>query len=133
MYRLPDGQLDIYAVFCPLKESLDGDNRFFRWAAAIPWEQLEQEWSERLYPKRGAPATTLRQTLGLCLIREKFGLSDREVIQQTAENPYMQYFVGLKEFTSKPLCSTKLLIRFRQRMDREAQRELKRMVRELMK
>jgi len=133
MYRLPDGQLDIYTVFCPLEELLDKENRFVRWADAIPWEELEHEWGDRLYPHRGAPAKPLRQTLGCCLIRERFGFSDRETIAQIMENPYMQYFIGLKEFMRTPPCSTKLMMRFRHRMDAAAQKEMRRIVREQMK
>lgn len=116
MYKLPDGQLDIYAVYSPLEQLLDTENRFVRWAREIPWEELERELSSKLYARRGAPAAPLRLTLGITLLQQRFNLSDAEVLRQVSENPYMQYFIGRNEYTHEPPCSEKLLRSFRGRL-----------------
>ncbi len=133
MYKLPDGQLDIYEVYCPLERLLNPENRFCRWAGAIPWEELELEWSGKLYSRRGAPAKPLRLILGAFLIREKFDLSERETLREIEENPYMQYFIGLKEFAHEPPFNVSLLAQFRRRLDPAARRMIRRVIRDYMK
>lgn len=133
MYRLPDGQMDIYEVYCPLEKLLNAENRFVRWAEAIPWTQLEAEWSKRLYSRRGAPAKPLRLILGAYMIFEKFGLSEKETLRQITENPYMQYFIGLKEFSYDPPFNASLFAQFRRRLNEESKKCIRRLVREYMK
>lgn len=40
---------------------------------------------------------------GALLIKEHLGTSDRETVEQIRENPYLQYFLGIKEYQDKPL------------------------------
>ena len=42
MYKLPDGQLDIYTLIHPLEDMLDPENRWVVRAGAMPWEELER-------------------------------------------------------------------------------------------
>jgi hypothetical protein len=37
--------------------------------------------------------------LGALIIKEKLGISDRETVEQIKENPYLQYFIGLGEYS----------------------------------
>ena len=133
MYKLPDGQMDIYAVYSPLEKLLNPEDRFIRWAKAIPWEALEAEWSGALYARRGAPAKPLRLTLGAYMIHIKFGYSERETLRQITENPYMQFFVGCREFQREPPFNPSLFAQFRRRLSPAAQRTVRRLVREYMK
>ncbi len=43
-------------------------------------------------------AKPLRMALGALIIQTKFQFSDRELVEQIAENPYLQYFIGLPGF-----------------------------------
>ena len=133
MYKLPDGQMDIYSVYSPLEKLLNPENRFVRWAKAVPWESLEAEWSEQLYARRGAPAKPLRMALGAYLICLRFGLSERETLRQITENPYMQYFIGLQEFSRKAPFHPSLLAQFRHRLTPQAARTIRRLLRECMR
>lgn len=54
MYKLPDGQLDIYTLIHPLEDMLDPENRWVVRARAMPWEELERVLSAKLYSSRGA-------------------------------------------------------------------------------
>ena len=49
MYKLPDGQLDIYTLIHPLEDMLDPENRWVVRARAMPWEELERVLSAKLY------------------------------------------------------------------------------------
>jgi hypothetical protein len=39
--------------------------------------------------------------LGALIIKEKLGISDRETVEQIRENPYLQYFIGLKSYRNE--------------------------------
>lgn len=131
MYKLPDGQLDIYTVYCPLEQLIDMDNRWVRWAQSFPWSELELSWSSRLFARRGAPAKPLRLILGSLLIKEKLHLTERETVNAITESPYLQYFIGLSEFTHEPVLHHTLLGRFARRLDEEATRELRALLRRM--
>jgi transposase, IS5 family len=48
----------------------------------------------------GAPALPFRVALGSLIIKEKLGISDRETVEQIKENPYLQYFIGQRHYSS---------------------------------
>ncbi len=52
--------------------------------------------------RQGRPAVSPRIVLGAMIIKHMEKLDDRGVILAIQENIYMQYFVGLKEFTVDP-------------------------------
>ena len=102
MYKLPDGQLDIFTLIHPLEDMLDPENRWVVRAKATPWDLLEQHIAPQLYSSRGAPAKPLRMMLGAMMISDLLNISDAETVRQIQENPYLQYFIGLQEFTRQP-------------------------------
>ncbi|EOS11656.1 hypothetical protein C802_02768 [Phocaeicola sartorii] len=54
--------------------------------------------------------------IGSLLIKHKMNQSDEETILAIQENPYMQYFVGLSEFTDKPIFDPTLFVNIRKRL-----------------
>lgn len=50
--------------------------------------------------------------IGACIIKHKFNLSDEETIEMIRENPYIQYFCGLTEFTDTPIFDLVCLLQF---------------------
>ena len=128
MYKLPDGQLDIYTLVHPLEDMLDPENRWVVRAKAIPWEELERELSVRLYSFRGAPAKPIRMMLGAMMIGDFLKCSDAETVRQIQENPYLQYFVGLQEFTwERPFAPLSLTL-FRKKITPAIKREIQHMI-----
>lgn len=57
-----------------------------------------------------------RLIIGSLLIKHKMNLSDEETILAIQENPYMQYFVGLSEFTDRPVFDPTLFVTIRKRL-----------------
>lgn len=57
--------------------------------------------------------------LGALIIQEKLRLSDRETVEQIRENPYLQYFIGLKSYSSEPPFDSSMMVHFRQRIGEE--------------
>jgi hypothetical protein len=64
----------------------------------------------------GAPAKSFRMALGALIIKEKLGISDIETVEQSRENPYLQYFIGQSTYSNEPPIDPSLLVHFRQRI-----------------
>ncbi|MCL3853732.1 transposase [Parabacteroides sp. GYB001] len=63
-----------------------------------------------------AQVINTRMIVGALVIKHKMNLSDEETILAIEENPYMQYFVGLSEFTDKPIFDSSLFVAIRKRL-----------------
>ncbi len=96
---------------------LSQDNRWVIMAELIPWSEFEGEYAENFSEDMGAPALPFRMALAGLIIKEKLGTSDRETVEQIKENPYLQYFIGRKEYSNEPPFDPSLLVRFRERID----------------
>ena len=64
----------------------------------------------------GAPAKPFRMALGALIIKETLGISDRETVQQIKENPYLQYFIGLSEYSNDSPFEASMMVYFRERI-----------------
>ena len=95
---------------------LDFHNEWIKLADAIPWSKMEKKYACMFPSKTGHPATPFRMALGILIIQKRKKLSDRAVIQEIQENPYLQYFVGLERFTHKQVVTPSLLVSFRKRL-----------------
>jgi IS5 family transposase len=67
----------------------------------------------------GRPGVSPRIVLGALIIKHLENLDDRGVILAIQENIYMQYFVGLKEFTVDPVFDPSLFVEIRKRIGHE--------------
>jgi transposase, IS5 family len=85
----------------PFSEKLSPDNRWVIMAGLIPWAEFESEYAEKFSEKMGAPAKPFRMALGSLIIKEKLKTSDRETVEQIRENPYLQYFLGLSDYSEE--------------------------------
>ncbi len=65
----------------------------------------------------GAPAKPFRMALGALIIKEKLGTSDRETVEQIKENPYLQYFIGLSEYSNDSPFEASMMVYFRERIN----------------
>lgn len=55
--------------------------------------------------------------LFLLIIQTRCGFTDRETVQRINENPYLQYFSGLKEYRLTKLFSPVAMVKFRKRFN----------------
>ena len=76
------------------------------------------------------PAKPLRMALGSLLIRKQLGFSDRELVEEITENPYLQYFVGLPGYQTEAPFVPSLLVEFRKRLTDEIIGEINEMIKE---
>ena len=101
----------------PVGGKLAEDNRWVILAQIIPWSEFEQEYAEKFKENIGAPAKTFRMAMGALIIKEKLGISDRETVEQIKENPYLQYFIGMTEYSNKAPFDPSMMVHFRERID----------------
>ena len=98
-------------------EKLPKDNRWVRLGDSLPWDKIENIYNARLNNgKRGAGNKPARVIIGALLVKHKMGLSDIETIEAIRENPYMQYMLGLKEFTDRAVFDPSLFVAIRKRL-----------------
>ncbi len=103
MYRrsIPTVEQSPENFYLPFAGKLSGENRWVKLAEVIPWEEFEDEYASQFSPEMGAPAKPFRMALGSLIIKERLGTSDEETVEQLRENPYLQYFLGLSEYTDQ--------------------------------
>ncbi len=65
----------------------------------------------------GAPAKPFRMALGALIIKEKLGISDRETVEQIRENPYLQYFIGMSDYSNEAPFEASMMVYFRERIN----------------
>ncbi len=100
----------------PVVVQLSSDNRWVIMAELIPWSEFEEQYAENFSEKMGAPAKPFRMALGALIIKETLGISDRETVEQIKENPYLQYFIGLSEYSNEPPFEPSMMVYFRERI-----------------
>ena len=117
MYRKPDvNQLAFEDFVLPFGGKLRSDNRWVLLAKQIPWAEVETEYAQQFSKEdMGSPAKSSRLALGALILQERLGVTDRELVEQLAENPYLQYFVGLMAYQAEAPFHHSLLTTFRKR------------------
>jgi len=125
MYRKSDrDQLYIEDFMLPFGRKLLGDNRWVKLADMMPWDFIEDIYLESMSQDMGAPAISARIAYGSLYIKEYENLTDERTVENICENPYMQYFLGLKEFQEKPLFDSSMMVHFRKRFPADKVEEI---------
>lgn len=119
MYRKPNRQLTIDDFMLPFSGKLSAENRWVQLAKIIPWDEFEKDYAFMFPSDRGNVAKPVRMALGSLIIQTRCGYTDRELVQQITENPYMQYFIGLKEYQLTPPFTPVALVKFRKRFKKD--------------
>lgn len=128
-------ELPLEEFKAPFAFELSKDNRWVKLATLLPWEKLASIYYRRMshditQRKHGRPCKDARVVIGALIIKHKEGLSDRRTIESIRENVYQQYFLGLSEYTDRPVFDPTLFVNIRKRLGAEAFDE---MVEELMR
>lgn len=95
---------------------LDPTNRWVKLRDCLPWDELSESYYKTLCSRLGRPAKDARIVIGAVIIKHKLSVSDEETVEQIRENPYLQYFIGLKGFQAKAPFASSLLVEIRKRM-----------------
>ena len=120
MYRHNQRQLEFEDFHLPFGGKLRSDNRWVKMAKFIPWEEFEPAYRKAFTQSGlGPPAKSVRVALGALIIKERLGTSDEETVEQIRENPYLQYFLGYKEYKDEQPFDPSLFVYFRKRFDKK--------------
>lgn len=103
----------------PMGLHMNPDNRWVRLAERIPWDEFEVKYAKLFPSDTGNVAKPLRMALGALIVQTRFQYSDRELVEQIAENPYLQYFIGLPGFREEAPFDASTLVLFRKRISAE--------------
>ena len=112
MYKI-ENQLKFEDFIFPYGK-LNENNRWVKLSKIIPWDDVESKYAKK-FRKKGNPAKNVRIALGTLIIQQTLNCSDRELVNQVSENPYLQFFIGLKEFQERAPFSASVLVDFRKR------------------
>ena len=120
MYRKDNpNQMKFKNFYLSFGGELSGENRWVILAEQIPWQQIEQDYSELFSNDEGCPAKAARVGFGALIIKERLGTSDRETVEQIRENPYLQYFLGFHEYGNEAPFHHTMMTLFRKRFSKE--------------
>ena len=117
MYKPTDKSQHSFLDFNqPMGLHMNPNNRWIRMADSIPWDEFEIKYAGLFPSLTGNVAKPLRMALGALIIQTKFQFSDRELVEQITENPYLQYFIGLPGYREEPPFDASTLVLFRKRI-----------------
>ena len=133
VYRAKDRKTQVlFPELFPFGGKLDERNRWLRIEKLIPWEELEIEYRRAFSPDFGRPAKDAQLVIGLLLLKHMTGLSDRDLIAEVLENPYMQAFCGFRSMATEETLEASTLSKIRQKLGLGFFRELERRTYEVL-
>ena len=125
MIKTDPNQTEFVDFYLPFGGKLQASNRWVKLAAKMPWQEVERCYAESFAGTgMGAPAKSGRIAYGALVIKEQLGISDEETVEQIAENPYLQYFLGLHEFRQTALFNPSMMVYFRSRFSQQHHRRI---------
>jgi hypothetical protein len=114
-------QMTIDDFVLPFGGKLSADNDWVKLSKLMPWELVEDIYASKFKNEKtdGRPPISARIAFGALHIQASEHFTDDKTLKNIMENPYMQYFLGLKEFLQEPLFDTSLMVHFRKRFTAE--------------
>jgi hypothetical protein len=128
MYKPRDRQINFDDFNQPLGLKMDSENRWVKKAKLIPWDEIEKRYSSLFPSREGNVAKSARLALGSILIQQEYKFSDEETAEMIRENPYLQYFCGMRGYDSEAPFDPSSLTRFRKRFTAEILGEINEMI-----
>ena len=126
MYKKRGGQIDALstpAFFGGVR--LDPRNTWVKMAEILPWEAIEGKYAKGFEGSTtGNPAKPARMAIGTLIAKERYRFSDDDILEEIRMNPYLQYFIGLPEFTHEAPFDQSVITRFRKRVSPEMLAEI---------
>jgi hypothetical protein len=126
MYKRRESQISIDEFITPFGK-LDQENRWVKKSNLLPWQRIEERYAALFESDTGNIAKPVRMAVGSLIIKQETGLSDEGVVQAIVENPYMQFFIGLREFTTKAPFAPTSMVYFRKRLGGDVMKEINEM------
>lgn len=119
---IKERQADLFRV--ELAKIIDTSHGLVKLGNAVDWERLENAFGATYCPDNGRPAVCTRVMVALHYLKYTHNLSDEEVVAIWVENPYWQYFSGMKWFEHKIPINPSSMTRWRKRIGDAGAEEL---------
>src|SRR5210317_2216491 len=87
-------QKDLFRI--ELMQIIDPGHGLAKLAKVVNWERLDEVFGSTYCPDNGRPAISTRMMVALHYLKYTHNLSDDDVVAGCVENPYWQFFTGMK-------------------------------------
>ncbi len=124
MYWKKNVQQNVEDFILTFNGTLSADNRWVIKAGLLSWYDIEGDYLDLFHSGTSNVAKLARVAFGSLLIKETLGLTDEETVKQIRENPYLQYFLGFKEFIYEKTFDPSFMVRFRKRFGKRRLNEV---------
>ncbi|MDL2268839.1 IS5 family transposase, partial [Desulfosarcina sp. OttesenSCG-928-G17] len=105
------------SLFRPeLSAMINSSHRLVRLSAIVDWASLEDAFGSSFCEDNGHPGISTRLMVALHYLKFTFDLSDDAVVKGWVENPYWQYFSGMKWFEHEFPIHPSSMCRWRKRV-----------------
>ena len=111
---ISDSQQDLFRS--QLKNMINPSHSLVKLSKVVNWDQLEKTFGETFCPDAGRPAISTRLMVALHYLKYTHSLSDEDVVEGWVENPYWQYFSGMKYFEHELPIHPTSMTRWRKRI-----------------
>ena len=114
-------QMDLFRS--ELENIIDTGHPLVKLAGVVDWERMETLFGST-FSEKGRPAISTRLMVSLHYLKYTLDLSDEDVVATWVENPYHQYFSGMKWFEHKLPIDPSSMTRWRKRIGEAGAEEL---------
>jgi IS5 family transposase len=115
-------QRDLFRV--ELSRIIDPAHALVKLSKAVEWDRLDELFGTTFCPDNGRPGVSTRLMVALHYLKFTHNLSDEDVVEGWIENPYWQYFSGMKFFEHNPPVDPSSMTRWRKRIGDAGAEEL---------
>jgi IS5 family transposase len=99
-----------------LERLIDMNHPLVRLGLRIDWHSFEETLGSTYHPSQGAPGISTRLMVALHYLKYQQDLSDEDVVSVWVENPYWQYFSGMRHFQHHLPIDPSSMTRWRKRL-----------------
>ena len=117
-------QISIEDFVLPFSGSLNEKNKWVILSKVLPWDKMVNVYVKRMSLKRGRRAIDPRVAIGSLIIKHYYSLTDEATIELIKENPYLQYFLGFKEYSYDQPFTASLFVSIRKRLGEDEFKKL---------
>ncbi len=119
---LKDRQRDLFRA--ALVNIIDPSHGLVKLSKVVEWDRLDDLFGSTYCPDNGRPGVSTRLMVALHYLKYTHNLSDEDAVATWVENPYWQYFSGMKWFEHKLPINASSMTRWRKRIGEAGAEEL---------
>lgn len=109
-----DSQQDLFRS--QLENMINTSHSLVKLSKVVNWDQLDKTFGKTFCPDAGRPGISTRLMVALHYLKYTHNLSDEDVVEGWIENPYWQYFSGMKYFQHELPIHPTSMTRWRKRI-----------------